>query len=473
MLNSIIPRSAGVAALFMQAQVALVGAFVRSIICSAGDSPPAFFTFAMFIHSSRHVDSCYAASTEALQVLRAPLQEALEVDVVVVGAGFTGLYTALNLAAGGAKVAILEASRVAWAASGRNGGQVILGFSCDMPPFEAALGLDGARQVWKLTQDAAAEIRRRIQVHGIDCEFANGHLWTSVQQRRVHLLSDWQEQAQRKWGYTGLRMVDKAELPQHVGSARYQAGLLDSQGGHLHPLKYALGLARAAEALGVRIFENTRALQYSEAPDRVQVQTEQGSVRATRMVLACNSYIDQLAPQLQRRVLPVGTYMIATAPLAPALAQQLLPSNVSDNQFILDYFRLDADRRLLFGGKCTYTGRTPANLRASMRADMLRVFPGLADVPIDYAWGGHIDITMARTPDFGHVGNVYWAQGFSGHGLVPTCVAGRVLAEAIAGNDSHLRLFSALHNRPFPGGEVLAGMLQVLGMSYYRMRDYF
>lgn len=429
----------------------------------------------MFIRSAQHVDSFYAASTLALQVPRAPLQENLAVDVVVVGAGFTGLYSALNLAARGFKVAILEASRVAWAASGRNGGQVILGFSCDMPPFEAALGLDGARQVWQLTQDAAAEIRQRIADHGIDCEFANGHLWTSVQQRRVHLLSDWQEAAQRKWGYTGLRMVEKAELPQHVGSARYQAGLLDSQGGHLHPLKYALGLARVAEALGVRIFENTRALQYSEAPDQVQVRTEHGTVQAQRLVLACNSYIDRLAPTLQRRVLPVGTYMVATAPLPPALAQQILPSNlaVSDNQFILDYFRLSADRRLLFGGKCTYTGRTPANLRAAMRADMLRVFPALAAVPIDYAWGGHIDITMARTPDFGQAGNVYWAQGFSGHGLVPTCVAGRVLAEAIAGDDRHLRLFSALPHRPFPGGEAVAGILQALGMAYYRLRDYF
>jgi glycine/D-amino acid oxidase-like deaminating enzyme len=269
--------------------------------------------------------------------------------------------------------------------------------------------------------------------------------------------------------------VDKAELAQHVGSARYQAGLLDSNGGHLHPLKYALGLARVAESMGVRIFENTKALHYSEAPDRVQVQTESGSVLAKRMVLACNSYVDQLAPKLQQRMLPVGTYMIATAPLSPEQAQQVLPSNlaVSDNQFILDYFRLSADRRLLFGGKCTYTGRTPANLRESMRADMLKVFPALADLPIDYAWGGHIDITMARTPDFGNAGNVYWAQGFSGHGLVPTCVAGRVLAQAIAGDDTNLRLFSALNNRPFPGGEVVAGMLQVLGMSYYRLRDYF
>lgn len=163
------------------------------------------------------------------------------------------------------------------------------------------------------------------------------------------------------------------------------------------------------------------------------------------------------------------------APLFSFLARQLLPSGhaVSDNQFILDYFRLSADRRLLFGGKCTYTGRTPSHLAAGMRADMLKVFPQLAKAKVDYAWGGHIDITLPRTPDFGRDGNVYWAQGFSGHGIVPTCVAGRVLAEAIRGDDSHLKLFTALKNPPFPGGETLGAILQAAGMAYYRLRDYF
>lgn len=429
----------------------------------------------MFDSSTSHVPSYYAASTTALQGLRAPLAESLEADVVVVGAGYTGLYTALRLAEAGQRVVVLEASRVGWGASGRNGGQVILGFSCDMPPFEAALGAEGARRVWGLTLQASAEIRERIATHGIDCDFASGHLWTSVLQRRVHLLTDWQEAARRQWGYEGLQFVERADLPRYVGSARYQAGLLDTQGGHLHPLKYALGLARTAENCGVRIFEQTRALRVDEGTDGVLVHTAAGQVRAARVVLACNSYVDRLRPALARRVLPVGTYMIATEPLTEALATSLLPGNhaVSDNQFILDYFRLSADRRLLFGGKCTYTGRTPANLTESMRADMLRVFPQLAGTRIDYTWGGHIDITMRRTPDFGRAGNVYWAQGFSGHGIVPTCVAGRVLAEAILGQPEHLELFMQLQNPDFPLGERAAGLLQVLGMAWYRARDYF
>lgn len=428
----------------------------------------------MFLHDSRHVPSYYAASC-GVAPPRPALQERLDVDVAIVGAGFTGLYTALRLARAGKKVAIVEASRVGWGASGRNGGQLILGFSCDMPPFEAALGLEGAQQVWQLVEQAAGEIRETIHTEGIDCDLRDGHLWTSVLERRIHLLTDWQEEAARKWGHRDLDFIAKADLPQHVASERYQAGLLDRKGGHLHPLKYVQGLLQLALKLGVQIFEDTRALRIEEHPDGVRIATPQGALHADKAVLACNAYVDRLDPRGAAHVLPVGTYMIATEPLGKDRARALMPTQlaVTDNQFILDYFRLSCDHRLLFGGKCTYTGREPANLREKMRQDMVRVFPQLADVSIDFCWGGHIDITPARTPDFGRKGNIYWAQGFSGHGIVPTCVAGRVLSEALLGDDTHLRLFERLHNAAFPGGERLAALFQVLGMSYYRLRDYF
>ncbi len=429
----------------------------------------------MFDSSSDYIDSYYAASCRDEQISRASLQENLQVDVVIIGAGYTGLYTALNLAEAGKSVVIIEASRVGWGASGRNGGQIIPGFSCDMPPFEAALGQDGARQVWQLVQDAASEIRRRIARHQIACDLTEGHLWTAVQQRGVKILTDWQHEAAHKWGYDQLQFIPKSDLPQHIDSDRYQAALLDPQGGHLHPLKYALGLARAAEQLGVKIFDNTKALGYQADIDGVTVQTAQGQIRANKLVLACNAYIDQLDRRIQGKILPVGTYMIATEPLSETAARQLLPSGyaVSDNQFVLDYFRLTKDHRLLFGGKCSYTGRTPNNLTEGLRQDMLKVFPQLAKTKIAFTWGGHIDITMPRTPDFGRLDNVYWAQGFSGHGIVPTCVAGRVLAEAINGDETHLKLFTALKNPAFPGGETLGALFQAVGMSYYRLRDYF
>ncbi len=429
----------------------------------------------MFESSSDYIDSYYAASCRDEQISRASLEENLQVDVVIIGAGYTGLYTALNLAEAGKSVMIIEASRVGWGASGRNGGQIIPGFSCDMPPFEAALGQDGARQVWQLVQDAASEIRRRIARHQIACDLTEGHLWTAVQQRRVKILTDWQHEAAHKWGYDQLQFIPKSDLPQHIDSDRYQAALLDPQGGHLHPLKYALGLARAAEQLGVKIFDNTKALGYQADIDGVTVQTAQGQIRANKLVLACNAYIDQLDRRIQGKILPVGTYMIATEPLSETAARQLLPSGyaVSDNQFVLDYFRLTKDHRLLFGGKCSYTGRTPNNLTEGLRQDMLKVFPQLAKTKIAFTWGGHIDITMPRTPDFGRLDNVYWAQGFSGHGIVPTCVAGRVLAEAINGDETHLKLFTALKNPAFPGGETLGALFQAVGMSYYRLRDYF
>ena len=433
----------------------------------------------MFEQSAHYPDSYYAASSRREQCERPALAGDLDIDVLVIGAGYTGLYTALNLAESGHSVSLIEASRVGWGASGRNGGQIILGFSSDMPPFEVALGHEGARRIWQLTVDAAGEIRRRVQQHQIDCDLADGHLWTSVLPRRIKLLTDWQEEAAQKWGYPVLEFIDKPDLRDHIGSDRYQAALRDPNGGHLHPLKYALGLARACEAAGVRIFEQTRALRYTTANDAVEVITEHGRIHTQRLVLACNSTIHDLDAGLRSRILPVGTYMIATEPLdaalGEALAGELLPSNhaVSDNQFILDYFRLSGDRRLLFGGKCTYTGRTPSNLKESMRADMCRVFPQLANVGIDHVWGGHIDITVARTPDFGRTGPVYWAQGYSGHGVVPTCIAGRVIAEAINGKPEHLDLFMRLTNPAFPGGERLGGLLQVAGMSWYRLRDFF
>ncbi|WP_269530976.1 FAD-binding oxidoreductase [Chitinimonas sp. BJYL2] len=420
----------------------------------------------------------YPASYYAASVADAPLRPALhgevQADVCVVGAGYTGLYTALRLAEAGKRVVMLDASRVGWGASGRNGGQAILGFSCDMPPIEAQLGRDEAMQIWQLVRDAAGEIRQRIARHQIDCDWQDGHLWTAVLPRRVKLLTDWQQEASEHWGYTGLQFIPKHDLGNWVDSPRYQAALYDPEAGHLHPLKYALGLAAAAEAMGVVIHEHSPAIRHTQQGNQVIIDTENGRVRADALVLAANVYLGDLDRERSRRILPVGTFMVATEPLGERGAK-LVPSRacVTDNQFVLDYFRLSSDGRLLFGGGCTYLGGMPRDIKAAMRPSLDRVFPQLKDVKLDYGWGGLIDCTMRRTPDFGQRGNVCWAQGFSGHGVIPTCVAGRVLASAILGDDSHLRRFMKLSNPPLPGGRWLAGPMEAAGKTWYRLRDLF
>jgi len=425
----------------------------------------------MFQGNSNHTGSYYASTCTPPE--RPKQTENLDTDVVIVGAGFSGLHTALRLALEGKRVVMIEASRVGWAASGRNGGMAILGWACDMDPIEQVLGWGNAKALWKLMRWAAAEIKELPLRHGFDCDYREGHLWTSVLPRRVKILRDWQELAVKKWGYENLQFVEKHDLQNWVGSDRYQAGLFDQEAGHLNPLKLALGLAQAVEKAGGVIFEQTRALSYQETGDRIQVTTEHGLIKCDRLVLACNAYIDELDPHLAKKVLPVGTFVVATEVLEPEVARSLIPSNacVTDNQFILDYFRLTPDNRLLFGGGCSYLGGMPNNIAKAMRPNLKRVFPGLKNPRIDYAWGGHIDITMNRAPDIGSRGNVYWMQGYSGHGVLPTCVAGRVVADAILGRRDHLNLFMQLRHADFPGGKRLAPWLEAAGKFWYRLRD--
>ena len=279
----------------------------------------------MFQQSNQHVDSYYAYSCADRLVDRAALEGEQDTDVLVIGAGFSGLHTALRLALAGKRVTVLEASRVAWAASGRNGGQAILGWSCDMPPLEAALGYERARRLWDGMRWAARELRALPTRHDFECDYRPGHLWTSVMPRRVNLLTEWQHEASHKWGHDGLQFIPCAQLPQWVASERYQAGLFDPEGGHLNPLKLALGLAAAIERAGGRIHEQSQALSYREEGNGYVVTTGRGRVRADVLVLACNAYLDRLDPTLSSCVLPVGTYQVATAPLTEQQASALLP----------------------------------------------------------------------------------------------------------------------------------------------------
>jgi gamma-glutamylputrescine oxidase len=427
----------------------------------------------MFHQSAQHVASYYAGTLAAPIPLRPTLEERLDTDVLIIGAGFSGLQTALRLASAGRRVTVLEASRVAWAASGRNGGQALLGWSCDMQPLENALGLAGARQLWDSMRWAAREIRELPERHGFDIDYRAGSLWTAVKPRRVALLQQALEEAKEKWGYDGLRFIPGAEMPEWIASERYRAALYDPEAGHLNPLKLAQGVAAAIEQAGGRIFEQSRVLEYRETPAGYVARTDHGEVRADVLVLACNSYIDRLDRELSKRLLPVGTYQVATAPLEPDLARSLLPRNscAIDNQFVPDYFRLSPDHRLLFGGGCTYLGGIPKDIATATRPHLERAFPQLRGVKLEFAWGGHIDISMRRTPDIGRKNQRYWLQGFSGHGVLPTLAGARAVADAILGNDRLLALYQRIRNASFPGGELMAAPLEAIGKAWYRLRD--
>ncbi|PWB35166.1 FAD-dependent oxidoreductase [Pseudomonas sp. SDI] len=429
----------------------------------------------MFKQSAQHVASYYAQTFPATIPLRPTLHESLHGDVVIVGAGFSGLHTALRLALAGKRVVLLEASRVAWAASGRNGGQALLGWSCDMPPLEKALGQQRTRALWDSMCWAAKEMRELPERHGFDIDYRVGSLWTAVLPRRVKQLKEALHEAHDKWGYDQLRMIDRDELGEWIDSPRYEAALYDPQGAHLNPLKLALGLASAIEHAGGRIFEQSQVLDYQSVGDGFIVRTATGEVRSDVLVLACNAYIDRLDRTLSQRLLPVGSYQVATAPLDPALATSLLPKNscVIDNQFVPDYFRLTPDHRLLFGGGCTYLGGIPRDVAGATRPYLERVFPQLRGVQIDYAWGGHIDCSIRRTPDIGREGQRYWLQGFSGHGVLPTLAGARAVSDAILGDEQLLALYQGIDNARFPGGDSLAAPLEAAAKAWYRLRDNF
>jgi len=398
-------------------------------------------------------------------------------DVCVVGGGFTGLSTALHLAEAGYSVVLLEAERIGWGASGRNGGQVINGYARDISEIARQLGPEPARRLWDLSLEATQLLRDTISRHGIDAEYQPGHLLAAVRPRHMAGLGAEQD-ALAGLGYTQSRLLDRDQVTAHVRSSRYHGGMLDAGGGHLHPLKYARGLAAAAARTGVRMFEKSRVLKIHPARENgsgaALAVVEQGTVSARHLVLCCNAYLGALEPDLRARIMPVGTYIIATEPLGRERALGLLPDNacVSDTNFVLDYFRLSAGWRLLFGGRVSYTTLPPAGLARRMRQRLLAVFPQLGDVAVTHAWGGYADISRNRLPDIGRrPGNVYYAQGFSGQGVALTGLAGKVIGDAIRGDAEKFDVFARIPHRSFPGGPLLRMPLLILATLYSRLQD--
>lgn len=415
--------------------------------------------------------TAYAKVTAPLPA-QARLEGSRRADVCILGGGLTGLSTAIELAEAGLSVVVLEAKRIAWGASGRNGGQAIFGFGCDQSKIEAMVGLPESRRMFDWSLEGIRLIHERCALHSIDCDWRDGHAHVPIKPRQVVELHAWQADLSENYGYD-LQWWDAATLRTRLASERYLGALFDPRSGHLNPLKYTQGLARAAMSLGVRIFEESAVLELKRGPQPV-LRTASGDVTCDFAVLAGNAYVHGIAPELDARIMPVGTYIGATEPLGAERALSLISNDmaVADVNWALDYFRLSRDHRLLFGGRASYSTLPPPNLRRTLQRRMTRVFPQLADAKMDTVWGGYVDISMNRAPHWGRLGsNVYFAQGFSGHGVAATGLAGRIIGEAIRGQAGRLDAFSRIGHRPFPGGRLFRTPMLVAAMAWFKLRD--
>jgi gamma-glutamylputrescine oxidase len=399
------------------------------------------------------------------------LEDAIEADVAVVGAGFTGLSAALELRACGFSVALLDQGAIAWGASGRNGGQICTGFSPGLGPLEAALGREAAQTCFDISEEAKTLITDRIARHGIACDLKPGQLIGAARKSQMDVLARHRDLL-ASYGYERISLLSQSELEDRVATRAYCGGFHDEGAAHFHPLNYAIGLARALKDAGGLIYENSKVTEVRQGPQPIVV-TARGEVRARFVVMACNAYLDGLLPPIKSRVMPVASYVVTTEPLGDNRARTLIRDDdaVSDANFVVDYFRLTGDRRLLFGGRAAYSGRHPRDLARNMRPRILRIFPQLSDVAMSHAWGGYIGITSNRLPDVGRIGdNLYYVQGFSGQGVTLSGMLGKLMAEAIAGEAERFELFTRIKHLPFPGGPLRRPAL-VLGMLYYRLRD--
>ncbi|MCH7830284.1 MAG: FAD-binding oxidoreductase [Proteobacteria bacterium] len=417
-------------------------------------------------------DSYYAATAVGVRDY-AVLQGDRRADVCVIGGGFTGLSTALNLVEQGFDVVLLEAERIGFGASGRCGGLIGSGQRKDALETEEMFGLRLSKELWDFAELAKREIRYRIRTHDIPCDLQSGQLVGIHKQRYLGWAQELADVLADRYAYPFCTVLSAAATRQYVATDAFLGGLYDSEALNLHPLNYTLGIARAAAEAGVRIYESSRVLSYSQT-DPARVMTDHGSVSAAFVVLACNGYLGDLEPRVASKMMPINNFMVATEPLGESRARDLINGRfgVHDTRFVVNYFRLSDDHRLLFGGGENYRPGFPADIASFVRPYMLRVFPQLADVAIDCAWGGTLAVTVNRLPHIGKLEpNVFFAQGYSGHGISTATFAGKVIAEAITGTADRFDVFADLPTRVFPGGTWLRYPGMVLGMLYYTIRD--
>ena len=420
----------------------------------------------------KHAPSYYAASAQPLDEFAA-LNGDASCDVCIIGAGFTGLSAALHLAEAGHDVVLLDAHRAGWGASGRNGGQVGSGQRQEQGELEKVAGKDDARRMWQIAEDGKDLLKSLIKRHKIDCDFKPGVFHVLHRERFADETRSYVDKLNTEYGYEHVRYVERDEARQMVGSSDYHGGSLDMGAGHLHPLSYARGLAGAAVKAGVRLHEMTQVESYKTGTP-CEVLTATGIVRTDYVILACNGYLGELSPAVAGRVMPINNYIIATEPLGDERARELIRDDVAvaDSRFVVNYYRLSADKRMLFGGRENYSYSFPSDIKGFVSKAMLEIYPQLGDARIDYGWGGTLAITMNRMPHLARIApNVLSASGYSGHGVAMATMAGKLLAEAVGSSSTGFDLMEKFPTPRFPGGTMLRWPALVLAMTWYSLRD--
>ena len=418
-----------------------------------------------------HTGSYYAATRQDTND-RPILKESIEADVCIVGCGFTGMSSALHLAEAGFSVVVLEAARIGFGASGRNGGQLVNSYSRDIDTIEKNYGKDLGKTLGDMAFEGGNIIRERIKKYNINCDYKPGGIFAAFNKKQMHALTE-QKTLWERYGHTGLELLDKQAIAEQIQSDVYIGGMLDHTGGHIHPLNLLLGEAKAFESLGGVIYEDSKVV-HVERSEKPVVKTEHGQVIANYVLMAGNAYMAGLIPELAAKSMPCGTQIVTTEVLDESLAKSLIPNQycVEDCNYKLDYYRVTADNRLLYGGGVTYGGGDPASIQAFLRGRMEKTFPQLKGIKFDYAWGGDFLLTMSRLPQFGRLTpNIYYAQGYSGHGVTTTHLAGRLIAEAMKGHAERFDAFGQLKHFPFPGGRLFRVPYTAIGATYYGLRD--
>ncbi|MBV7317318.1 FAD-binding oxidoreductase [Shewanella sp. NIFS-20-20] len=427
------------------------------------------------VHSDNYPASFYAASANKHDNYP-QLQENIDVDVAIVGGGFSGINTAIELAQKGFKVALLEARKIGWGASGRNGGELIRGIGHNIEQFKPQIGAEGVDAITLMGFEAVDIVKQRINEHHIDCDLRWGYCDLALKPKHMDEIHEDYEDLKRMGYSHELKLYDQHSIQEVIGSTQYLGAMSDMGSGHLHPLNLALGEAAVAKQLGVQLYEDSAAISIIKGNKPV-VKTALGQVSCQFLVLAGNAYIGhKLEPYVGGKVLPAGSYLVATEPLTESQCADIIPQNMSfaDLRIALDYFHLSADNRLLFGGLCTYSGKDPKDISARLRPNLAKVFPQLANVNIDYEWGGMIGIGANRLPQIGRLpdaNNIYFAQAYAGHGVNATHMAAKLISEALTSQAERFDIFAGINHMTFPGGPALRSPLLAAGMLYHRLLD--